>query len=436
MKLNQLFRNTLLLTFFTAPLAKAQVLDLATCLRMADTANVQIRNAELDVAINESQRQSYLSTRLPSLNFSADYKYNALIPGQLLPAQIFGGPAGTFQTVKFGVPFVLSNTVQLNQILFNSQVNYGLAALRINSDIVKIQRDMSIQEVRYQVSNTYFILQGLYQQLAFIDSNIAHTQKMLKNMDLMVGQGLLVATEADKLRINLLGLENNASNLKATQLQLEDVLRLLTGYPKGKALQLANDQLVKQSILTDPNARNLYNLQLIEQQQHMAEEEEKGIRMGYLPNVNLYGIYQYNININPETDFRTGINGAFVGLRLDWNLFDGLDKYHKAEMNALKQQRLAAQYDYLNEQLDYQIQQAQRQIQVKAEALIVSQQQLELAEKVHHNASLKFAEGLISANDLLLAETGLEQAQTGVVSAYVALRQAELDFLKATGSIR
>jgi hypothetical protein len=52
------------------------------------------------------------------------------------------------------VPFILSNNLQLTQILFNSQVNYGLAALKINSEIVGTQRDIAIQEVRYQVSNT------------------------------------------------------------------------------------------------------------------------------------------------------------------------------------------------------------------------------------------------------------------------------------------
>jgi len=73
---------------------QAQKYDLAACLRMAETANVQIRNAQLDVAINESQRSAYLSTRLPSLNFSGDYRYNAVIPGQVVPAQFFWRPSG------------------------------------------------------------------------------------------------------------------------------------------------------------------------------------------------------------------------------------------------------------------------------------------------------------------------------------------------------
>ena len=415
---------------------QAQKYDLAACLRMAETANVQIRNAQLDVAINESQRSAYLSTRLPSLNFSGDYRYNAVIPGQVVPAQFFGGPAGTFAEVKFGVPIVLSNTVQLNQILFNSQVNYGLAALRINSDIVKIKRDMTIQEVKYQVANTFFILQGVDQQLRFLDSNAAHVKRMLKNMDLLVSQGMLVQTEADKVRINLLNIDNNVANLTATKSQLEELLKIMIGVDPKTSISLSDDQMVQQTLLIDPTQANLFAIQLLEQQQKMAEEEAKGIKMGYLPNLNLYGIYQYNVNMNPETDFRTGIDGAFVGLRLDWNLFDGLEKHHKAAVNALKQEQIQAQQDLTRIQLQQQSEQNKRNITVKASALDVAKEQLGLAESILKNASLKYKEGLISVNDFLMAETGLEQAQAGVVAAYVSLRQAELEYLKTNGNIK
>lgn len=416
--------------------ATAQKYDLASCLRMADSANTQIRSAQLNMAINESQRSAYLSSRLPSLNFAGDYRYNAVIPGQVVPAQFFGGPAGSFAEVKFGVPYVLSNTVQLNQILFNSQLNYGLAALRINTEIVKIQSDMTIQDVKYQVANTFFILQGLYQQLSFIAGNITYADQILKNMDLMVAQGMLVQTEADKIRINRLNLENTAANLQATKSQLEELLKILIGVDPQKAIALQDDQMVQQSLLVDKNAANLFAVQLLEQQKLMAQEEAKGIKMGYLPNVNLYGIYQYNYNMNPETDFRTGIDGAFVGLRIDWNLFDGFDKHHKASVNALKQEQLEMQTALVQQQLQLQIDQNKRLIDVKVNSLELAKEQLKLAEAVHQHANLKFTEGLIGTNDLLQAQTGLEQAQTNVVTAYVALRQAELEYLKSNGNIK
>ena len=156
-----------LFVLLIVPRSWAQQYDLATCLRMADSANAQIRSAQLDVAINERQRSAYLSSRLPSLNFVADYKYNAVIPGQVVPAQFFGGAPGTFAEVKFGVPYVLGNTVQLNQILFNSQVNYGLAALQINNEIVEIQKDMGMSP-------------GLIRFSVGLDHDIEHTFDLIK----------------------------------------------------------------------------------------------------------------------------------------------------------------------------------------------------------------------------------------------------------------
>jgi outer membrane protein len=308
--------------------------------------------------------------------------------------------------------------------------------LRINTEIVKIQRDMTIQDVKYQVANTFFILQGLYQQLSFIAGNITYADQILKNMDLMVAQGMLVQTEADKIRINRLNLENTAANLQATKSQLEELLKILIGVDPKAAIALQDDQMVQQSLLVDKNAANLFAVQLLEQQKLMTQEEAKGIKMGYLPNVNLYGIYQYNYNMNPETDFRTGIDGAFVGLRVDWNLFDGFDKHHKAAVNALKQEQLEMQTALVQQQLQLQIDQNKRLIDVKVNSLELSKEQLKLAEAVHQHANLKFTEGLIGTNDLLQAQTGLEQAQTNVVAAYVALRQAELEYLKSNGNIK
>jgi outer membrane protein len=402
---------------------------------MADTANLQIRNANLDVLINERQREAYLSSRMPQLNFNADYKYNAVIPGQIIPASAFGGPAGVYNTVKFGVPFVLSNNLQLTQILFNSQVNYGLAALKINTELVGTQRDIAIQEVRYQVSNTFFLLQGIKQQLVFIDANIAHTRVILKNMESSLAQGVIIPTEVDKIKINELSLMNSKSNLLATKDQLENLMRILIGFPSGKELLLTEDAMVQKTILKEASP-NLLQLNLVESQRKLNEEEGKGIRMSYLPNVNFYGIYNYNVNLKPQDDFRTGIPGAFLGLRLDWNLFSGLERVNKAKLNQLNLEKIDNQYELLNQQLNYAISTNKRQITVKSESLDLSKEQLRLAENVYANANVKFKEGLISSNDLIMAETGLEQAQSNVISSYIQLRQAELEYLKSIGNIK
>ncbi|NDE62491.1 MAG: hypothetical protein EB038_09935, partial [Cyclobacteriaceae bacterium] len=145
-----------------------QTYSLTDLLKMADTANVSLKNARLEIASNVNQRKAFLASQYPKITASGDYRYNAIIPGQIVPADFFGGPPGTFAEVKFGVPINLSNTVQLTQFLFNPQLNYGLNALAINAQIVQIQERIAFQEVHYQVSNAYFALQAINQQMAFL----------------------------------------------------------------------------------------------------------------------------------------------------------------------------------------------------------------------------------------------------------------------------
>lgn len=437
MKTVNLFPLSLVVSLIVSSnVANAQALDLGSCLKMADTANIQVRNAKLDIEINQKQRGAYLAARLPQVNFSADYRYNAKIPGQVIPAELFGGPPGSFTTVQFGVPFVLSNTVQLTQVLFNSQVNYGLAALAVNSEIVETQNQMTTQEVRFQVSNTYFLIQGVIKQLEFIDSNLVNTKTLQKNMQAMLQQGLVVQTEVDKLKINELSLENAKASLLATKDQLTTLMKIYTGFPKEAIISFEADELVENTILVDKSETIFLAIKMLESQKKMNAEEKKGITMSYLPNLSFYAAYNYNMNLKPEDDFRQGIDGAFLGLRLDWTLFDGLEKYHKSKMNQLNKEKLDNQYNLLNQQLEMTVDNNRKQIDVKSGALSVTKEQLRLSENINKNAILKFKQGMSSSNDLILAENGLQQAQSNVVSAYIQLRQAELEYLKSIGNIK
>lgn len=414
----------------------AQQLDLETCLRMADTANLTIRNARLDVAANEKQIDAYMSARLPKLTFAADYKYNAVIPGQVVPAAFFGGAPGTYATVQFGVPFNLSNTLQLNQVLYNPQVNYGLRALELNSKVVETQEVIAVQEVRQQVASTYFNLQAIQKQLDFIAGNIMSMDKLILNMEAMVKQELIVSTEADKLKINRLSLVNSQQTLQATKAQLETLLKILLGMEDKATVSLAPDTLVEKSILVDQSTVVYPELDLLSAQKELNVEERKGTKMAYLPTLAAYAAYNYTYNIKPEDDFRKGINAAFIGLKLDWTLFDGLEKYNKLKVNAINAEKISNQEELLNNQLKMVSENAKRQIEIQVNSLAISKEQLMLAERVYKQTEAMFQQGTISSNDLIKADNDLQQAQTNVVAAYVKLRQAELDYLKSIGNIK
>jgi outer membrane protein TolC len=430
---NKLLIITLSLYAFAA---KAQTLNLEQCLKMADTANVIIRNARVDVAMSASQIDAYQSALLPKLIYAGDYKYNAIIPGQLIPAEIFKGAPGTYLVAQFGVPVNISNTIQLNQVLFNPQLNAAIKTLKINQEVSEIQAGLTEQNVKYQLIQTYYNLQAVNKQLSFVQENILNMDKMIANMKAMFEQKLVIATELDKLNITRLTLKNQEQTLISTKEKTENYLKLMIGKTINDKVEFQQEDAVQRSLLQEKKGVNALDIQLLQAQQRLNLVERKGIKMAYLPILSMYGTYLYSYNYRPENRFGKGVNGAFFGLKLDWTLFDGFEKYHKSKVNLLQRAKIEDQLDYSKKQLDVNIINAQKQVEIQTQSLQISQEQLILSEKVQKQAKFSFEQGVISSNDLLKSENDLYQAQTNVVVAYVQLRQAELELLKLTGNIK
>lgn len=422
--------------FLSSFVGRTQTFDLEHCLKMADTANPVIRNAKLDVAITTKQVLAYETALLPKLFFAADYKYNAIIPGQLIPGEIAGMPQGTFVAVQFGVPYNLSNALQLNQILYNPQVNAGIKALKVSKEVSEIQSEATTQNVKYQLIQTYYNLQALNKQLAFVKENIINLDKMYSNMQAMYEQKMIIATELDKMNITRLALKNQEQTLISNKEKTENYLKLMIGKNIQDKIDFQREEDVQKPLLIDQKTINPIDLKLIQSQQKLNDAERQGINMSYLPILSMYGTALYSYNYRPESDFGKGINGAIVGLKLDWTLFDGLEKMYKAKQNKLLRQKLDSQLEYAKKQLEVNTENAKKQVENQLQSLVTSQEQLVLAEKVQNQAKYSYEQGVISSNDLLKSENDLYQAQTNVVVAYVQLRMAELELLKITGNIK
>jgi len=431
--MNKIF---LFILLSVSTLISAQPYSLNDFLKMADTANLTLKNARLDILLNVNQRKAFLASQYPKITASGDYRYNALIPGQIIPADFFGGPPGTFAQVKFGVPFNLGNTITLTQFLFNPQLNYGLNALAINAQVIALQEKITYQEVHYQVSNAYFGLQAINQQLNFLRKNLENMDGLIANMSLMLQQGLIVSTEVDKLNINRNSVSNGILKLENTKAQLSQLLGILVGLPNESEFEIATDEVMSNpSIVVQPNGSRP-ELELIQLQKQLNIEERKGTYMAYLPTLSLYAAYNYNYNMKPESNFSTGIPSAFLGLRLDWTLFDGFEKQNKLKVNAYNKEKIANQEQLAIQQLNLSTENARREVELQTANLEMNKEQLILSERVYQSAKAQFSAGTISTNELLQADNGLQQAQSTLVGSYLALRQAELSYLKSISQLK
>ena len=413
-----------------------QKLDLETCLKMADTANLSLKNARLDVASNQSQISAYKASLLPKVIYSGDYRYYTLIPGSLLPGQISGGKPGTYTVVQFGVPVNLANTVQLNQTIYNPQLSSGLNSLKVNQKIVELQSKLTSQSTQYQVYQTFFNLQAIAKQLSFVESNLVNTDKLIANVNAMVGQKMMLSVEADKLNVNRLNLVNQQQKLNSTKDQLEYLMKILIGVDASAQIELVTEGLIEKSILVDKSDRHNTELDIINAQKELNQLEKSGLKMAYLPTFSFYAAYSYGYNMRPESNYSKGISSSFVGIKIDWTLFDGFEKHNKAKVNKIQSEKLNNQLELMDQQLAMATENAKKQVEIQINSLMIAKEQLTLSENIYKQVEASFKEGIVSSNDIIKAENDLNQSQTNVISSYVQLRQAELDLLKSTGNLK
>lgn len=432
----QIKTKIVLASILVSSFSFSQTLDLNTCLKMADTANLTIRNSRLDIASNSEQTRAFKSSLLPKVNYSGDYRYYPAIPGSLFPAEFSGGQKGQYTVVQFGVPFTFGNTVQLNQTIYNPLINSALHSLELNQKIIELQSKVTTQNIQYQVYQTFFNLQAISKQILFIEGNLTNIDKTLKNISLLISQKMVLPIEEDKLKVNRLNLVNQQQKLTATKDQLELLLKILIGLDSNSKIELTTDDMIEKPLVVDNLQRNNTELEIINVQKELNMNEKTGLKMAYLPTFSFYAAYNYSYNMRPESNFTKGISSSFIGIRIDWTLFDGFEKHNKAKVNKIQSEKINNQLELIDQQLEMATMNAKKQVEIQINSLLISKEQLALSEKIYNQTEISFNQGIISSNDLIKAENDLNQSQTNVISSYVQLRQAELDYLKATGNLK
>src|SRR4051812_35967008 len=97
----------------THPLSVKQAVDYAM------QNSVAVRNALLDIQIQKQTNREITSAAFPQINGTGTFTDYLDIPTSLVPAQFFGGAAGTFAPVQFGTKYNATGGIDVSQLLFD-----------------------------------------------------------------------------------------------------------------------------------------------------------------------------------------------------------------------------------------------------------------------------------------------------------------------------
>src|SRR5712671_6605814 len=97
-------------------LAAKHEFSIQQALDYAKKNNVQVKNALLDMRIQEQTNRDFTSAAYPQVNGSFTLVDNVKTPVSLIPAEFFGGTPGTFEKFPFGIKYNATGGISLDQL--------------------------------------------------------------------------------------------------------------------------------------------------------------------------------------------------------------------------------------------------------------------------------------------------------------------------------
>jgi len=399
--------------------------------------NLSVQAARFDEAKTEARIAEVKAGALPSVGLTGDYKRYLKIPGQVVPASAFGGPEGTYQVLAFGLPYNLSTSVQASQAIYNPSLTIGLKAAKTSREVSTLQTRQTKEDVAYNVAATYYNLQTTAQQMAFLRRNIVSSDRLIQITDLQRQNQLAKGIDVDRLRLSKIASETQIESLQANYNQLLNMLKYLTGTPQSEplAVQTTIDETIP-TVTLDAPAINRTDLLLLDRQKVLNSLDQQNIKAGFIPTVSAYGVANSTVYATGgEYSYIKNVPGYWLGLQLNWSVFDGLARKARLTQKRLDNQKLDTQLQQTRESITMDITNAKNQLLVEQRNLTTNGAQVSLAEKIYSQTQLQFKEGTVSVSEVIQTEDELHNAQNNYLSTLVKFRTAELDWKKATGNL-
>lgn len=404
--------------------------------------NMQVKNALLDVQIQEQTNREVTSAALPQISANGSYTYNAKLPVSLVPAEFFGGQAGTFQKIAFGLKHNATGGLQLNQLLFDGQVFVGLQA---RETVLKFQQknvEVTEEMIKANIYKIYYQLVVSKQQVELLDANIERFEKLLKDTRIIQENGFAEKLDVDKVSVGLTNLQTE--KIKALN-QIENGymgLKLLMGMPVRDELLLTDtlsyDQ-IKDDVL-DPGTFDYADRKEYQYAELGIKLNEFNIRrykLSRYPTLSLNGYYNKNAQRDKFDLFNKGdwFDISAVTLNLNIPIFTGFSTKSKIQKAKLELQQSVNQRDYLKMSIDNDLQVAKNDFRSAISALDFQKKNMDLAESVYQQTKKKYEAGTGSQTEINTAQTDLKTAQTNYITSLYDAIIAKVDFLKATGKL-
>jgi len=440
-KLSIAFLLVIITSNANAQTATQHKFSLKQVVDFAKKNNVQVKNALLNIKIQEQSNRGVTAAAYPSISANVGTTYYIDIPTSLIPGQIFGGAPGSYIPVQFGTKYTTNAGVQLQQLLFDGQVFVGLKARAVTMQWKQKEYEVTEEAITVNINKIYYQLVVSKSQIELLDANITRFEKLKHDVSEMYKNGFSEKLDVDKVDVTLSNLKTEKSKVN-NAIEIGYIgLKILIGIPSKDTLVLTDkitDADIKADALVDSaNYNDRKDYQYLQLLKKLNEFNIKRYQLSYLPVISLNGSYSKQAQRNKYTFFEKGdwFTTSYVGLNIAVPIFSGFGKDAKVKQSKLELQQVENNIGSLKISIDGETEQAKLKYKSAIETIDAQKRNMQLAEKVYEQTKKKFEIGTASNTDITNAQTELKTAQTNYISALYDAVITKVDYLKAIGKL-
>ncbi len=294
--------------------------------------NVQVKNALIDVQLQEQQNREITAAAYPHINASLGTTYNPNVATQVLPN--FISPA-TYQVLidegvkngngmpiqmpsdfgfiaaQFGTKFSANAGVTLSQILFDGQVFVGLQARSTVMNLSRKTVEITEENIKATIYKVYYQLVVSKSQVGLLDANIALLEKNLHDTRIIYENGFAEKLDIDRISVSLTNLQTERRKVLNTISNGYYGLKVLMGMPVNHPLVLTDtltDDQVKEDILESSiyDYKDRKEFQSAEIGRQLNEFNIRRYKLSQIPTISLNGQYAKSAQRNKWNFFGKG----------------------------------------------------------------------------------------------------------------------------------
>jgi outer membrane protein len=448
---------TLIGLLFAASAASGQEvlhMSLAECTDYALKHHYSVKNAKIDVLIQDVQNKETLSASYPHVNGNVQATYFNIPQSSFIDVSTFPSSdtsvhiaPGTVRPVQFTVPYSATAGFTASQLIFDGSVFVAWKARNTVMEFARRNEKVTEESIRYNVYKSYNSIVIAYRQFDILKRSLAFARSLEHDLEVTRQNGFAEKIDVERTSVQVNNLATDSMRIANMVSVSEQLLKYQMGMDLMTTVILTDTnveqkgQSVASLLAEEKNYERVPEYEVLSAALKLNEYNLQRYKLAALPTLSAfwgYGVNNGSASFNQLFYIDKYYHNSYssIGLQLNVPIYNGglrANQVREARLNIEKSENNIAN---MKQTIDFQVATGRSNLR---NAVLQTQSQkrnMELADDVLDLAQKKYKAGVGSNLEVTQAQTDQLRAETGYFSALLDVINAEADLKKALGLLK